>query len=256
MAIGGEPKGDSAGVPWEGRHFEPNTNAADDGSAPERLIEALRRFRSKELGEADVVDAARESRFLIPLLAHLGEAGENEHGVVIDKTQELAIVTVEAADGRRVLPVFTSVTSMAQWNPQARPVPVDAVRIALAAASEDTDLVVIDPTSDTEFVVRRPALWAIAQGEAWLPCYLDEGVLDAFADAAAGVKEVRSVALAAGDPDARLAGPELIVKIALVPGLNRQELDAVLARMQQAWSASETIAQGVDSLKIQLVTSQ
>jgi len=247
---------DSAGVPWEGRHFEPNTNADDDGSAPERLIEALRRFRSKELGEADVVDAARGSRFLIPLLAHLGEAGENEHGHLVDKTQELAIVTVLAPDGRRVLPVFTSVTSMGLWNPQARPVPVDAVRIALAAASEDTDLVVIDPTSDTEFVVRRPALWAIAQGEPWLPCYLDEAVLDAFAEAADGEASVRTVALAPGDPDARLAGPELVVQIALVPGLNREELDSVLARMQAAWGVSETIAQGVDSLRIQLVTSQ
>lgn len=246
---------DSAGTPWAGRHFEPNDRADDDGSAPERLIEALRRFRSRELGEADVVDAIRESRFLIPLLAHLGESGVGEHGHVIDKTQELSIVTVTAPDGRNVLPVFTSVDSLARWNTEARPVPADAVRVALAAASEHTDLVVIDPTSPTEFVIRRPALWAIAQSESWTPCYLDETVLDAFADAARTEPTVRSVSIAPGDPDARLAGPELVVRLTLAEGLSRAELDAVLGRLQQLWAASETVAARVDSIAVQLAAA-
>ena len=62
---------DSAGQPWSGRHFEANTNADDDGSAPEHLIEAIRRFRARELGEAEVLDALRTSRLLIPLVATL-----------------------------------------------------------------------------------------------------------------------------------------------------------------------------------------
>ena len=246
---------DSAGQPWAGRSFEPNHSAGDDGSAPEKLIEALRRFRSQELGEADVVDAARDSRFLIPLLAHLGEAGENDHGHLVDKTQELAIVTVSAPDGRRVLPVFTSVESMKEWNPVARPVPADGMRVALAAASEETDLVVVDATSRTEFVIRRPALWAMAKAEAWTPSYLDEAVLEAFADSADGEVSVLSVVLLAGDPDARLAGPELVVVLTLAHGLSREDLDAVLARMQERWSTSEVIATRVDSLRVQLVAS-
>lgn len=246
---------DSAGTPWEGRHFETNTSADDDGSADPRLLEALRRFRTRELGEAEVVAAARDARFLVPLLAHLGEAGENEHGVLIDKTQELAIVTVTAPDGRTVLPVFTSVETMGAWNPRARPVPVDAVRIALAAASEQTDLVVIDATSDTEFLLRRPALWALAQSAAWVPSYADPEVLDAFEGAARGEASVASVALDSGDPDARLSGPELVVRLALAPGLSRDELDGVLARLQAAWGASEVIAERVDSLRVQLVAA-
>jgi hypothetical protein len=246
---------DSAGTPWAGRHFEPNSSADDDGSAPERLIEALRRFASHELGEADVVDALRESRLLIPLVAHLGEAGVNEHGQLVDKTQELSIITVSGPDGRNVLPVFTSVDAMSHWNPKARPVPATAVRVALAAASEQTDLVVLDPTSSTEFVVRRPALWAIAQGERWTPSFLDEDVLDAFADAAAGESAVRSVALAAGDPHSRLSGPELVVQLALADGLTKPELDAVVTRMQARWTASEIIALRVDSLRVQLVSA-
>jgi hypothetical protein len=246
---------DSAGVPWEGRRFEQNASSGDDGSAPERLVEALRRFRSTELGAADVVDALRDSRLLIPLVAHLGEAGTNEHGHTIDKSQELSIITVAGPDGRDVMPVFTSVEAMGRWNPKARPIPATATRVALAAASEQTDLVVLDPTSPTEFVLRRPALWAIAQGEPWTPSFLDETVLDAFADAADGESAVRSVALAAGDPDARLAGPELVVQLALADGLDKASLDAVIARMRERWLASEVIAQRVDSMKVQLLSA-
>jgi hypothetical protein len=244
---------DSAGQPWAGRTFEANTSADDDGAAPEHLTEAIRRFRSRELGEAEVVDALRISRLLIPLVARLGEDGLNEHGH--DKTQELSIVTVVGPDGRTVLPAFTSVAAMSAWNPQARPIPVQAQRVALAAASEQTDLVVVDATSATVFVIRRPALSAMAGEQPWIPCYLDEAVLDAFADTAAGEPAVRSIALAAGDPDSRLTGPELIVVLTLAPGLDQLALDALLSRLQQRWSASEVIAQRVDSMTVRLTHS-
>jgi hypothetical protein len=243
---------DSAGVPWAGRSFEHNTSSDDDGSAPERLIEALRRFRSSELGEAEVVSALRDSRLLIPLVAVLGEAGHNGDGVRIDKSQELSIVTVAGPDGRTVMPVFTSVTAMGTWNPKARPVPADAVRVALAAASESTDLVVVDPTDTTEFVLRRPALWAIAQGLSWRPSYLDEEVLSAFITSAEPEDEVVAVQLAPGDPQARLAGPELLVHLTIVSGLDRTALNALLARLQQRWAVSEIIAERVDSMRIQV----
>ena len=245
--------GDSAGQPWSGRHFEANTNAADDGSAPEHLIEAIRRFRARELGEAEVLDALRTSRLLIPLVAHLGEDGLDEHGH--DKTQELSIVTVVGPDGRTVLPAFTSVAAMSTWNPRARPIPAEATRVALAAAHESTDLVVVDATSASEFAIRRPALWSLASGEQWTPSYLDETVLDAFAGSATGEPAARSVALHPGDPDARLAGPELIVQLTLAPGLAQDELSALLARLQQRWAEDPVIAERVDSLKVQLLAS-
>ena len=243
---------DSAGVPWEGRSFEHTSPNDDDGSAPERLIEALRRFRSNELGEAEVVAAVRESRLLIPLVAVLGESETNAAGLVIDKTQELSIVTVAGPDGRTVLPVFTSVAAMSHWNPKARPVPADAVRVALAAASEQTDIVVLDPTSETEYVLRRPALWAIAQGQPWKPSYLDDDVLGAFLDSADPEESVVAVQLAPGDPQARLAGAELLVHLSLTDGLDRGQLDALLGRLQERWTHSDVITQPVDSLRVQL----
>ena len=244
---------DSAGQPWSGRHFEANTNADDDGSAPEHLIEAIRRFRSRELGEAEVLEALRTSRLLIPLVAHLGSDGLNDHGH--EKSQELSIVTVVGPDGRTVLPAFTSVAAMSAWNPGARPIPAEATRVALAAAHEQTDLVVVDATSATEFAIRRPALWRLASGEPWVPSYLDENVLDAFAASATGEPAARSVALIAGDADARLAGPELVVQLTLAPGLAKDELNALLARLQQRWAEDPVIAERVDSLTVQLLSA-
>ncbi len=251
---------DSAGTPWAGRSFQSNPHAADDGRAPEALMAALRRFRSGDGGQGDVVAEFARSRLLIPLLAELGDPSTGSgtevgaHGLPVDKSQELSIVTVGGPDGRRVLPVFTSVEAMSRWNPLARPVPADGVRVALAAADDGTDLVVIDPGSESEFVLRRPAVWAVAQSQPWHPSFDSAEVRDAFERSIGTELAVLGVELAAGDPDARLSGPELVVHLALVAGLTRAELDAVLQRLAARWAADDAIATLVDSLTVRLVT--
>jgi hypothetical protein len=247
-----DPLTDSAGQPWAGRHFEPNPSPDDDGSAPPQLLAAIAGFRDGAAGEAEVVEAFRASRLLIPLLAELGEAGVDAHGRKIDKSQELSIVTVEGPDGRTVLPVFSSVAAMTAWNARARPVPAVGPRVALAAASEGTDLVVLDPTSPTEFALRRPALWAIAQEREWTPSYLDEDVAGEFATSVAHEAAVTALVLMAGDPEARLRGPELRVELSLIAGLDSAQLSDVLARLSARWETSSVIAQRVDSLEVAL----
>ena len=197
------------------------------------------------------------SRLLIPLLAELGDGGAEvgAHGLPVDKSQELSIVTVEGPDGRRVLPVFASVDAMSRWNPAARPVPADGVRVALAAADDGTDLVVLDPGSETEFVLRRPAVWAVAQSQPWHPPFDSAEVRDAFERSIGTELAVLGVELEAGDPDARLAGPELVVRLTLVAGLTRAELDAVLQRLAARWAADDAIATLVDSLTVRLVST-
>ncbi|WP_300266285.1 SseB family protein [Microbacterium sp.] len=246
---------DSAGVPWEGRAFESNPHAGDDGSADPALRDALVRFRMGEGSQAEVVDAFRSARVLIPLIAEKGEEGVAPSGLAIDKTQELSIVTVAAPDGRTVQPVFSSVETMQKWDPAARPIPVPATRAALAASSEDTDLIVLDPTSDTEFVIRRPAVWAIAQEQPWDPSFLSPEVFAALQESVAHELAVIDVAVASGDPDARLHGPELIVILELVDGLEREVLDAILARLAQRWAADDRIAVLADSLTVKLTRS-
>lgn len=244
--------GDSAGVPWEGRSFQQNAHAADDGSADPALLAALLSFRSGEGSQAAVVDAFRDARVLVPLVAEKGDEGVGPTGLKVDKTQELSIVTVAAPDGRRVQPVFSSVQTMARWDAAARPIPVEAKRVALSAAGEETDLIVLDAASDTEFVIRRPAVWAIAQDQPWEPSFLSPEVLTALQQSVAHELAVIDVHVAAGDPDARMRGPELVVTLELVDGLERETLDAVLARLAQRWAADDRMAVLVDSLTVKL----
>jgi fermentation-respiration switch protein FrsA (DUF1100 family) len=144
---------------------------------------------------------------------------------------------------------------MATWNPKARPVPAEGVRVALAAASEGTDVVVIDPSSTTEFAVRRVALAAIAQSVSWRPSYDSLAVASAFRDSVSEEPAVLVVELMPGDPQARLAGPELIVQLTVSPGLDRDELNALLARLESRWSTNLVIATKVDSLGVSLVSA-
>jgi hypothetical protein len=243
---------DSAGIPFEGRAFQENAAADDDGSADARLIEAVRRFHARDLGMPEVVAALGGARVLVPLVTDRGDEGIGAHGQLVDKTQELALVTVAAADGRTVLPVFSSVDTMRAWNPAARPIPVPAAQAALAAAAEQLGAIVLDPGSPTEFALRRTAFEALATGAGFIPCFLDERVLDAFLAATAGEPAVRAVQLAPGDPDSRLDGPELLVQLALEGGLDRADLDALLARLGDAWAASPVILDRVDSIAVRL----
>lgn len=244
---------DSAGVPWKGRRFEPNARPDDDGSADPALLAALEDFRGGSGSAAAVVDAYRTARLLIPLVAEKGDEGMGPNGLRVDKTQELSIVTVAAPDGRAVLPVFTSVAALARWDAKARPVPADGVRTALAASADDTELIVIDPGSDTEFVIRRPAVWAIAQGLAWEPPHTSPEVFLGLQSSVAPELAVLDLSVESGDPTSRLRGPEVIVRLELIHGLAQGELDAVLSRLAKRWAADDRIAVLVDSLTVKLI---
>jgi hypothetical protein len=254
----GQPSGDlpgrrtdSAGQPWAGRHFDETAYADDDGAAPPLLLEALRRFRNGDGGRAEVVDAVRGTRLLVPLLASLAEAGTGRGGRLTDKSAELALVTVGTPDGRTALPAFTSVTAMQAWNPRARPVPAASERVALAARAEGNDVVILDPTSPTEFALRRPALDALAQEHPWQAPEDDPELAAEFARCSA-VSEVLEVRLASGDPEARLLFPEVQVDLTLIGGLDRGRLDSLLAELTARWAASALIAARVDSLAVRL----
>lgn len=244
--------GDSAGVPWEGRSFEPNAHSDDDGSADPALWSALTAFHAGTGDQIAVVDAYRQARVLIPLVAEKGDEGVGPTGLTVDKTQELSIVKVAGPDGRTVLPVFTCVQTMQRWDASARPVPADGVRTALAAADDATDLIVIDPGSDTEFVIRRPAVWAIGQGERWEPAHTSPEVFTGLLESIGSELAVIDLSVASGDPRARLRGPELEVQLHLIDGLEKPQLDAVLQRLASRWAADDRIAVLVDSLTVKL----
>jgi hypothetical protein len=248
---------DSAGVPWAGRSFDANPFADDDGSASPALIAALAEFHQKPSDPRAVFAAFSTSRLLIPLLADLGESGEGAHGQTVDKSADLSIVTVQTPDGQTGLPVFSSVETMARWNKTARPVPSDAIRIALAAASEGNTRIVLDPGSATEFVFRRPAIKAMALQQEWVPSFLSQEVGEAFAAAIdQGEPSVLAIYLEAGDPQSRLEGAELQISLKLEAGLNQDEVQALVSRLAEAWSQSEIIAESVDSMQLRLLAAE
>ena len=243
---------DSAGTPWEGRSFDQNSFADDDGKAPLELIEAISRFRAGEVGAEAVIDQIRVSRLLVPLLANLGDSEVGPHGQKVDKSAELSIVTVKSPDDQDSLVVFSSVEAMSRWNKASRPVPTDAIRIALAAASQMSTRVVLDPGSDTEFVVRRPAIAKIAQSLPWSPPERNEAVLKVLRDSVAGEQLVLNIEASTADPQCRLLGAELQVWIQLEAKAEPAVVRELIDRISSIWSESEDFASAVDSVAIKL----
>ncbi|WP_201521320.1 SseB family protein [Gulosibacter hominis] len=241
---------DSAGQPWAGRNFTENPWQGDRGEAPPELLAALRAFRAGEAPGSAVVDALRDSRLLIPLVAELGEAGVNEQGQTVDKSADLSIVTVAAPDGRGVVPVFSSVAAMKAWDADARPVPVDARRAALAAVEAGSDVLILDAANpDTEFVVRRPAVWAIAQGHDYVEPWVDPQVLQRIQPLLEIDPVVTSINVLPGDAQARFAGPEVQLVVELTE-TDREHRQAVLHEIQQRIGADTELVQRIDSLRI------
>lgn len=264
---------DSAGFPWAGRTFDHHGTAFSDdsGETPAEVAAAIAELRRaaraaataatagdhwdavSQIAEAhaQVIAALAEARVLVPMLAEAGELGVTPEGKTVEKTQELSIVTVAAPDGRRVLPVFSSVATLGRWHEDARPIPVPATQAALAAVQELTDLMILDAaTPEAEYGVRRPALRALALGERYVPAWADDEVLAAFRSAVAGEPAVAGLWLSPGDPEGRLLAPEVDVNVKLTAGLDRAELDALLQRAQAGWAASEVIADRVDSMRL------
>lgn len=244
---------DSAGVPWDGRHFEANPWANDDGSADPALIAALAAFRTEEQTQEFVLAALQHSRLLVPLIANLGEAGEGAHGQKVDKSADLSIVSVASPDGQVALPVFSSVKAMAVWDPKARPVPIEAARVALAAASEGNGRIILDPGSETQFVVRKTAFRALAEGTVWIHPSRNPEVKAAFAAVIDAQPQIENFAVQDGDPQAKLQGPDVLVFLKLAPGIAKADLDQLLQRLAEGWAASELIAREVDSMGLKLV---
>jgi hypothetical protein len=241
---------DSAGTPWAGRQFSGNSWAHDDGSTPPVLAEAI--AATLESGSlAPTVLALKSSRLLVPLVAQLGEGAQGAGGLTADKSADLSIVAVATPDGQSAIPAFSSVQEMQNWRADARPVPIEAARVAVAAVSEGHSRVVLNPAS-IALGLRTPALAAIAQQHDWQPPELNPEIRDLVANAASAAgSQLLSFDLANGDPTNTLRGPELLIKLTLEPGLDRAGLDALLAGFAQRLQ-TERFGLLVDSLAIKV----
>lgn len=165
-----------------------------------------------------------------------------------DGSGDIALVTLTAPDGRRALPAFTSTAALAAWDGGARPVPVDARRVALSAVDEGCDLVVLDPGT-ASVLLPRPAVWALAKGIEWVPAPLRRDVEQALRRVTAEFDEVTDVHPEAG----RRA--ELAVVLAVRPGLDAEALAELTQRVSQALTAEQVVADHVDSIELRITSS-
>jgi hypothetical protein len=258
--FGSSDQADSAGQPWAGRSFEPNAFAGDDGSAPAEFLEAMTDFRSHEYlseerarAHARAIAAITSSRLLAPLVAEAGDVGFTDDGLKVDKTQELALVYVGGPNGEKTLPVFSNVAAMRAWNPDARPIPVDGLRVAASAVHDGAEMVVVDPGAETEMAIRAKTLEAMALGRDWVPAHIDPDIIAAFKGSADGQVFVRGVRLIAGDPDARGIENELVVQISLVPNLAQDQVVQQIEQLSNRWLLADVIAERVTSMTVQVI---
>lgn len=259
---------DSAGQPWAGRSLtgddaKIHNFGDDDGTADAGYLAAIAALIDGSGGEAEVVASLATARVFVPVVAQLAEEAEGVDGLHADKQADMALVTLKAPDGRTAMPVFTSAAALEAWHPQARPVAVYAARAALSAVSEGAQLLVLDPGSQFAFVVRRPAMWALAQQKDWTPSYLDDQLETALVSTISAFTAVRRLETHPGGGVASLTadgrqvlgggpGPELRVVLFLEDGLDAGAVQALVAQLNDAWARMDSFAEGVDSMEVKL----
>lgn len=275
---------DSAGVAWEGRDLrgpgiEGSANPLhafdhDDGTADPAWAAVLGRLAQGEADEADVVRTLSRMRVFAAVVPTVAETSEHEHsghdhehGETLhgDKAADVALVSLQSRDGRRALPVFTSVPALTSWNPQARPVAAWMPRACLSAVDEGNELVVVDPGAETTFVVRRPAVWALGQQQDWTPSYQDQSLARAVGSVVDLVPGLERIGLAPGVGVATQtasgqvlpgggAGPELKIVAFPEPGMDEAGLRLMAATLQQLLGEIPTLAERADSVEITVQT--
>ena len=251
--MAGDHHSDSSGVPWEGRTFLDNPHAGDSGETPADVTERQIAWRAGTGTFTDLVAAFAANRFLVPLVTHAGEDFDADNPVMEDKVQELAVITVAGASGEKVIPAFTSVAAMSAWNPEARPIPIEAQRVALAAASEHTDRIVVNPGTDS-IVLRRPVVWSIAQGNPYVAPWESTEFLAETRNLLAGIANLLEIGVAPGDPNASGDGPDVTLLLALPDGMNADQVQAVSAAIQARVARNDLFVTVVDSLRLTLST--
>jgi hypothetical protein len=256
---------DSAGIPFEGREFRDHPFAGDDGSCPEGLGRALTDIVGSLASGSDdalassaigLVEALRRDRVLVPLIAEAGDLGTTPEGRTVEKTQELSIVSVAGPSGEPVGVMFSSVDAMTTWRSDARPIPVDAARVAAWALTENIAQVVLDP-GGASVVCRRGMLWSLVSDEPYVAPWQAKDIARVIeAKSLWGqFAHVVSVSVHSGWRKDGGAGPDLIARVALERGLDRGAIDHITASLADHWAQHPDQLSLVDGIRVELVAA-
>ncbi len=233
---------DSAGQAWHERVLTSTGFDDDRGEADPAFLDLLRGRRAGSADDTAVMAAVAGARLLVPVTAVASEVTEGEHGLV-DASVDMAVLTLVAPTGERAQPAFTSLAALADWNAEARPVPVTAARAAQAAVADGCDVIVLDPGTDREVELRPSMVWALAQQRPWLPAHADPFVAAAVRTAVAAEEDVVGVDLSAGD------GPGVLrVALELRPGLPTEQVRAVATRVGERLATDGETRARIDGL--------
>ncbi|MER6995888.1 SseB family protein [Streptomyces sp. NPDC000410] len=202
----------------------------DDGTADPALEAALAAWAEDRSAERPVLEALKGARLLVPVVAVLGEVEEDENGLRREKTSDMAVPTLTAGD-RRALPAFTSIASLARWDPEARPVAVPLHQALQAAAHEKADTLVLDLAGPVPYQLTGRTLLALAEGRTDLDPLADPAVTAAVRAALAAEPAVLRAHLGPGRADGTLA-------LVLAPDAAPAE---AAQRVARALAADETL---------------
>ena len=238
---------DTLGQPWGGRELPVQPFAGDPGLADPTLEAALAAAAEGTGSVRDVVRALSAARVMVALAAAVGEGHPIPDHVRGDMGAEAVLVSVIGPDGRRALPVFSSVATMGIWDPAARQVPVESARAALSAIAEDCDLMVLDPAGPVRFDVPRAAMWAIGQGREWLPPAEDDELLVALQEAVRPVADLLGLRL---EP---LADTGVRIVLGVRAGLDRSALETVVHAARALIAEVELLAERVDAVELKVL---
>lgn len=258
---------DSAGVPWAGRTLEANPFAGDDGTIAPAVKAAMDQCHAtgdrpvRGFGDsASAVETLCQAlmtagRVLVPVMAFEQEEGSavvTPTGVEVapDKAADVGYVSIVAPDGRAALPIFTDVAAMQAWNPQARPIPTDTQTAFLAAVSEDAHVIVVNAAGPTPVVIPRPAVWAHAQGEQWVPFLHDDDARQGVAHVLEALPFVHAVSFTPGTQR------EVKLTCAIIPGLNAEQFSHAKQLIAATLSSRPEVADRIDSLALAFTAAQ
>jgi hypothetical protein len=216
--------------------------ATDDGSADPALAQALAAYAADRATDADVVAALHGARLLVPVVAVLGEAETGPDGLAREKSSDMAVPTIQAPDGRRALPAFTSTAALARWRADARPVAVPLHQALQALAHEKADTLLIDMAGPAPYELTGAPLRAAAAGPARTDPLADPEVRSALRAAVAAEPGIARAHLTPGGP-----GSDGTLSLVLAPDA---DVTAAARRVAEALAADATLraalVQGLD----------
>jgi hypothetical protein len=149
------------------RRLAPSPFPGDEGRASAQTRELLAIVNAQETAAAYLraVASLCGDRILVPVVATATRLGQTTGGLTSDKEGEMAVVLLQAHNGRRAMLGFTGLDSLQAWQAEtARPVPVTLDIAARTARAEGAVALVIDIAGPDSLVIEGEVLDKLAAG--------------------------------------------------------------------------------------------